>query len=117
MGSRKKVECLGRFQNHAKSIAKDQTMASKKKQPTRIDSWSEYQKAVGYDVEVRVTYTRIRKVRANSEEQAIEFAVQREKESAKNSYQKKVQIGFNVEDVTSGKVALASERTKGKDNG
>lgn len=77
---------------------------------TRLVNWRRYQKAIGYDVEVKVTYTKTRKIRAESEEQAREFAIERETRSANSANMSKGTMGYKVNEVSTGEVTLVADR-------
>ena len=55
-------------------------MTKKKDSDDRLPAldWNKYQNAGSYNVTLKVTYTKVRKVRAADEQQAMEFAVARE---------------------------------------
>ena len=71
----------------------------------------DYVKGRGYDVTLDVSYRRVRKVRAISPEQAVEFAVARESDYAVRYFNSNSHIHFEITDVKSAGVAPASERT------
>lgn len=67
--------------------------------PHTIDNRKDYVLGTGYDVTLRVTYTRRRRVRALNEEQAKEFAVAREWEYVPNYFSTKKYAGFDLTSV------------------
>jgi len=72
-----------------------------------------YLRAMPFDVVVEVTYRRTRRVRANTSEQAKEFAKQREDGYAKRRYNKLNHIGYEVKKVSSIKATPSEENTNG----
>ena len=80
---------------------------------TRLANWRKYQAATGYYVDVTVTYTRTRKVRAESKEQAKEFAVERETRSADKAHTDSGNgIKYSVSSVRAGDVRHVPEKEK-----
>jgi hypothetical protein len=59
-----------------------------------------YLKAGTYLVEYKVTYTRIRKVRATSEKEAIKFAMNREHEALLNFFRGTRAKNFDIKEAT-----------------
>jgi hypothetical protein len=76
----------------------------------RLGDWYKYQNATGYDVEITVTYTRTRKIRAETPTQARKFAVERETQTIENSYKNKNHIGYVLKKIKAGGVTLVKDR-------
>jgi len=68
------------------------------RQDEKIENRSTYVKADGYRVKVRVTYTRTRKIRATSEEQAKLFGAVREAKYAPRGFHKQ-NLDYEIENI------------------
>ena len=83
----------------------------------KITDRTDYANATGYDVNMLVTYRRVRKVRAMDEEQAMEFAIARETEYAARYFNATTHIGYEIVnaeaiDATPSAVRLEKQRSK-----
>lgn len=75
----------------------------------KLEGRAEYLKGEGYDVTLRVTYTRTRRVRALSPEQAQEFAVIREAKYAPRYFHAQNHSSYVVESINPTEVGKAKE--------
>lgn len=67
--------------------------------PVKIMKRSEYIKGKGYNVRVRTTYTRVRRVRALNEEDALNFAMVREAQYAPRYFKGQNHMDYVVESI------------------
>ena len=67
--------------------------------PDTLEKRSDYLKGKGYDVTLSVPYSRTRRVRATSEEQAMEFARIREARYAPNYFHAQNQQAYCVDKI------------------
>lgn len=65
---------------------------------------ADYLKAKGYDVTLKVQYTRVRRVRALNKAQAKEFAIAREEKFSKRYFNSQNLRDYHVDSVRSTKV-------------
>lgn len=67
--------------------------------PDKLSDRQEYINATGYRVTVRGTYTRTRRVRALTPEQALEFAMAREAAAAPKYFGQQVYHDYMIEKI------------------
>lgn len=74
--------------------------------PDRIEKRSDYIRGRGYRVKLRTVYTRTRKVRALSEEDAETYALAREAQFAPKYFHSQNHIDYEVESIEAVSVEL-----------
>ena len=79
--------------------------------PEKLDprNRADYLKAEGYDVTIKVTYTRLRRVRALNKKQAKEFALNRETKFSERYFGSQNLRSYSVDSVRASKVEKVTE--------
>ena len=80
-------------------------------QNDKLEGRAEYLSGKGYDVTLKVTYTRTRRVRALNPEQAKEFARVREAKYAPNYFHAQNHASYSVDTIEAVDVEMAQSKS------
>lgn len=88
---------------------KDQSLADLQKLPQKIETRSDYVRGEGYVVTVKTTYTRTRRIRALSPEDAATYAVAREATFAPRYFETQQATEYSLVSISVPSVEKAPE--------